>query len=112
MSLLEGGPIGGIRRQYAIPKRRMRPLYRLQDHRHLLEIIELAAEGQLIARQALLDHTQGLGKLARPVGRIDAEEADFERRNAAAHPQLEPSTAQLVEHADLFDEPDRMIERQ
>ena len=36
----------------------------------------------------------------------------LERRHAAADAELEPPAAQLVEHADFLDQPQRMIERQ
>ena len=56
----------------AVPQRRMRLLHRLQDHRQLVELVELAVEGQLVRRQALQQHLErlvihrlGLGEVER-----------------------------------------------
>ena len=43
-------------------------------------------------------------------GGIDAEERRFVGRGAAADAELEPAAAHDVEHADLLDQPQRMIE--
>src|SRR6202042_3338889 len=50
-------------------------------------------------------HRPGLRKVERVV-------RGLEWRPAAADAELEPSAAQLIEHADFFDQPQRMIERQ
>ena len=43
---------------------------------------------------------------------IDAVIADLDRRDALADAEQEPAAAHLVEHADFFGQPQRMIERQ
>ena len=45
-------------------------------------------------------------------GRVDAEERRFVGRGAATDAEFEPAAAHDVEHADLFDQPQRMIEAQ
>ncbi len=85
MRFLERCPVHGLGLDNAIPERRIGSLHRLEHHRHLLEIIKLAAEGQLFPGQALFDQAQGLRELARSVGRIDAKKSDLERGNATAN---------------------------
>ncbi len=63
-----------------------------------------------LLRQALQDHLERLGEALRPGGRIDAVIAHLVGRDAAADAELEPSAAHLVEHADLVDQAQRMIE--
>ncbi len=65
---------------------------------------------ETLLRQPLQDHLERLGEALRPGHRIDAVVADFVGRDAAADAELEPSAAQLVEHADLVDQAQRMIE--
>jgi hypothetical protein len=43
---------------------------------------------------------------------IDVVSGEFRRRDAAADAEIDPATAEVVEHADLFQQPQRMIERQ
>src|SRR5579883_3635247 len=49
--------------------------------------------------------------IARLVKR-DAMQTELERRHAASDANLETSAAQVVEHADLFDQPQRLVKRQ
>ena len=49
-------------------------------------------------------------KRSGPGGGIDAVVADLVGRDAAADAELEPAAAHLVEHADLVDQAQRMIE--
>ena len=90
----------------------MRALHRLEHHRHFVEAVEFAVERQLVGGEAfeqnlerLVVHRAGLRKVERIV-------RGLERRHAAADAELEPPAAQLIEHADFFDQPQRMIERQ
>jgi len=108
----ERGPISSIRGKHTIPERRIWSLYRFQHHRYFVEFVELAAEREFVRRQSLLDDPQGFRKLTRPVRWIDPEEADLDGRNAATYAELETAAAHLVQHADLFDQPDRMIQGQ
>ena len=48
---------------------------------------------------------------ARPL-EIDAIGVELHRRDTASDPDIEPATAQVIEHAQLFQEPQRMVERQ
>ena len=54
--------------------------------------------------------SQRLGEALRPGGGIDAVVAHLVGRDAAADAELEPAAAHLVEHADLVDQAQRMIE--
>src|ERR1700674_4507069 len=112
MRAFERRPIRGIRGHNPIPERRMRLLHRFQYHRHLVEFVEFTAEGELVRRQALLDDFQGLWKLTWPVCRINAVEADLDRRHSSTDTELEATMAHLIKHANFFNQPDRMIEGQ
>ena len=90
----------------------MRPLHRMQDHRHLVETIEFSRERQLIRREALEQHLECFVVHRLRLREIERVIRGLERRHAAADPELESSAAHLIEHADFLDQPQRMIERQ
>ena len=69
-------------------------------------------EGQPILGQPAADDLKGLTELLGSGGEVDAVEPDLDRRNAAPHPIQKAPAAHLVEHADLIDQPQRVIERQ
>jgi len=68
--------------------------------------------GQLVLGQANSDDVEGFAELLHSGVEIDIVEADFDRRDAATHSVEKPPAAHLVEHADLINQPKRMIERQ
>ena len=72
----------------------------------------LAGEIHRIARQRLHDDVIRLdiGRL-RPV-RIDSPISQLVRRGAAADADLDAASAQMIEHADFFGEPQRVMRRQ
>jgi hypothetical protein len=58
------------------------------------------------------DHRERFLVLLHAVREVDAEEPDLDRRDATADPEQKAASAHLVEHADLLDQPQRVIERQ
>jgi hypothetical protein len=46
------------------------------------------------------------------LGHLHPEEQELDRRHAAAHAELEATIAQVVQHADLFGQPQRVVERE
>src|SRR6516164_3058891 len=90
----------------------MRALQRPQDHRHVVKLVMLALERQLVAGKALQDKLEGLVVNLPGLREVEAVSARLERRHAAPDPELEAPAAHLVEHADFLDQPQRMIERQ
>ncbi len=72
-------------------------------------MIVLAAEIDLARGQRLPDDVVGLDIHRRRVIGIDAEILQLMRRGAAADADLEPAAAQMIEHADFFGEPQRMM---
>ncbi len=62
--------------------------------------------------QRLLDDGEGLDIHRRRRIGINAEIVKFVRGCAAAYADIEPAVAEVVEHADLFGEPQRMVGRQ
>src|SRR5262245_65022996 len=78
---------------------------------HALEVKELALVGQPVGRQAGQDDGQRLPE-HRPGSRgIATEGAELVGRHAAAHPEVEAAAAQVIEHANLLDQSQRVIER-
>src|SRR6201981_633674 len=90
----------------------MRALQRSQDHRTVVKSVMLAIERQFVAGKALEDEFEGLVIDFAGLREIEAVSASLERRHAASDPELEPSAAHLIEHADFLDQAQRMIERQ
>src|ERR1700722_5557116 len=90
----------------------MRLLERTHRHRRLaiFEIFSLVRE--LIALQRGVEAIERVEEdVARIVG-VALVEFELERRDAAADANLEPAAAQMVEHADLFGQTQRRIDRQ
>ena len=90
----------------------MRALHRLEHHRHFVEAIEFALEGQLVGGEALEQHLERFVVHRAGLRKVERIVRGLERRHAAADAEFEPPAAQLVEHADFLDQPQRMIERQ
>jgi hypothetical protein len=76
------------------------------------EIVIFAFVGQFVGGQAAQQHLQRFGVHRTGIRRIIAEIAVLDRRDAAPDAQQQASTAHLVQHADLIDQPQRMIQRQ
>ena len=83
----------------------MRLLQGAQDHRHVVVLVILAVEVQLVRCEALQHELKSLVIHLGGLLEIDAVEFRLEVRDAAAKPKLETSAAQMIEHADLFDQP-------
>ena len=90
----------------------MRPLHRMQDHRHLVEAIELAVETQFVRCETLKQHLECFVVHRLRLREIERVIRGFERRHAASDAKFESSAAQLIEHADFLDQAQRVIERQ
>src|SRR6516225_2099582 len=90
----------------------MRALQRPQDHRHVVKLVMLALERQLVAGEALQDEFEGLVINLAGLREVEAVSARLERRDAAPDAELEAPAADLIEHADFLDQAQRMIERQ
>jgi hypothetical protein len=87
-------------------------LQRLDRQRKRVDVVILAVEIDGLMRQALDDGFKSLGVFRLRFGVILAEEKQFARRGAAPEANIEPAAAHLIEHTDLFDHPERVIERQ
>ena len=78
----------------------------------MVEIVEFAVVGQFVLGQADANGVEGFAELLHAGIEVDAVEPDLDRRDAAPDPVQKPPAAHLVEHADLVDQPQRVIERQ
>ena len=111
--------VGGVCRRPGDARRVAEPvpdwrrlLTRVHHDRHVIEIAEFAVEGQPVFDATTADHLEGLVKLSRAGMEIDTAKTDLNPRNAAADPEKKTAAAHLVEHANLVDQPQRMIKRQ
>ena len=98
------------RRHGGAPQRQRR-LYRSQGHRHVFIPVVLALEGQPRTVQALDDQVHTLHEHFHGVIRVNAEETDFYRRHPATQAHFQPPVAEIVQHADLLNQPQRDIKR-
>src|ERR1700730_16279397 len=87
-------------------------LHWLQRHRHRVEFIELAVIGEHVVGQTAANDIQRLGELLHAASKVDTEKLDLDRRDPAADAKQKAPAAHLVEHADLVDQSERVIERQ
>ena len=107
MKTLLAGPgrtdlVGG-----AIPERRMRLLQRAQFDRHVLVGEVLAFIGQRIGGQAGADALEGIEEnIARAVV-FDLVIFQLIGRHSAADADIEAAVAEMIEHADFLDQPER-----
>ena len=104
--------LGAVRRMNAVPDRRIRLLQRFERHRHIVEREVLAVEIQTFHGKAFEDELKAFAvDFLRRIG-VFAIDRRLDQRRAAAQTNFKPSAADLVEHANLLDQAQRMIERQ
>ena len=89
----------------------MRFLQRLDFHRHVLEGKSLALEIEHLVRQSPHHQLDRFRVHLLGVIRVGAVIFELDRHRAAAKADLQPTSAQLVEHADFLDQPQRMVQR-
>src|SRR5262249_13939075 len=65
-----------------------------------------------LLREALVEHVQDVLVVSARLLEIDAVGIELHRRDAAPHADVEASAAEMIEHAQLFQQPQRMVERQ
>src|SRR5262245_6062119 len=103
--------LSALRRMNAIPDRGMRFLQRLDFHRHAAEGKSPALEVEHLVGQSLEHKVDRLRVNLLRVLWIDAVVFELDGRGAAPEAELEAPAAQLVEHADFLDQPQRVVER-
>src|SRR5262245_62462211 len=97
---------------HAVPHRRIWLLERLKLHRHVVEMKEPAVERERATGQAFEDEVERLRIDILRLRRVLPVLNEFLRHRAAAEADLEPPADQLIEHANLLDHSQRVIERQ
>ena len=97
---------------HAVPERRMRLLHGVHHDRHVAEREVLSFVGQHVRRKCLHHHRIALVVDALRLRRVHAVVAELVGRDAAAHADLEPAAAHVVEHADFFREAQRVVQGQ
>ena len=95
-----------------VPQRRMGLLHGAQLDRDVVKVEVRAVVGDPVVREAREQDLERLGVELAALRPVDPEEPLFDRRDAAAHTQIEAPIGQLVEHADLLDHRQRMLERE
>src|SRR5436190_9442048 len=103
--------LGAVGRVHAVPDRRMRLLQRLELHGDAAEGKSPAFEVEYLLGQPLNHQLDCLSIDLLRVLRIGAVVFKLDRRSAAPEAELQPSAAQLVQHADFLDQPQGMMER-
>ena len=90
----------------------MRPLHRLYGDDKILEPIELAVEIEHVRFAGAHQHLERLMIHRLRGRRLDAVARVFEQRAAAPDPEHQPPAAHVIEHANFFVEPQRVVQRQ
>src|SRR5712692_3923978 len=93
-------PSGALRAEHAVPERRVRLLHWLENDGRIAKLVVLAFEGDAARAERLHHDLIGFQVDGLRLLRVDAEARDLERRDAAAHAELDPPSAQMVERAD------------
>ena len=89
----------------------MRPLQRPQRDRHVRIVEVRAGVAERVADQTGPDAGVGVRENLAGLLVIDLVIVEFEWRHPAADPHFQPAMAQMIEHADFLDQPQRRIER-
>jgi len=95
-----------------IPEGRMRLLQRPQGNRHVFELVVLAGIVERVGGQSGGDAIERVDEDIARLLVIDLVILELERRHAAANAHFHPPVAEVVEDANLLDQPQRRIERQ
>src|SRR5512139_1548690 len=93
-----------------VPEGGMGLLGRGEFERHAIEGEEVPAMREDIAFERGEEDFEGFFEASLGAAGAVAPEVVFDGGDAAADTDLEPPVGELVEHADLFDEPERVIE--
>lgn len=96
----------------AVPQRRVRFLKRHDFHRHVVEPVVSSLKGQPLRGESLHRQFEPLGVNLLPLLGVLPVISHLEGHRAAAEADLQPPAAQVVEHADFFHHPQRMVQRQ
>src|SRR5215813_12114653 len=90
----------------------MRALQRPQDHWHLVKLVVLAFERQLVRGEALQNELECFVINLSGLREVEPIGAGLERRHAPPDSEFEAPAAHLIEHANFLDQAQRMVERQ
>src|SRR6516162_3289847 len=90
----------------------MRALQRPDHDRDVLEGEAIAAVVDALLRETLVEHVQNVLVVGARLLEIDAVGVELHRRDAAPHADVEAAAAEVIEHAQLLQQPQRMVERQ
>src|SRR5262249_36679031 len=80
--------------------------------RDVLEAEAIAAVVDALLRETLVEHVQNMLVVGARLLEIDAVGVELHRRDAAPHADVEAAAAEVIEHAQLLQQPQRMVERQ
>src|SRR5256885_4106309 len=95
-----------------VPERRVRLLERSQHHRHLAVRVARPAVLEHLVRQPGQNHLERLAVDLLGLERVQVEVRHLVRHDAAPDAEVEAPARHLIEHADLLDQPQRIVERQ
>ena len=87
-------------------------LNRAQLHRKIGVVVIPAVVVQHLAGETVEHDLERFVVEATDFGVRDTKMADLECRDATPNTELETPPAQVIEHANLFDQPERSVERQ
>ncbi len=106
------GPLRPGRVPEPVPERRVWLLERLQDHRDLSIGVFRPPVVEHVAGQALEHDLEDLPVDLLGLQVVEVEEGHLVGHDPPPHPEVEPAPGELIEHAHLLDEPERVVERQ
>lgn len=95
-----------------VPERRVWPLSRGQLDRHTIELKVLPMVGYGVTRQPLEKDLQCLVEPRLRFRRAMTPEVVFDGGDTPADAHLQAAIRQVIDHADLFDEPQRVVKGQ
>ena len=94
------------------PERRAALLHVARPDHHVVEIVALAMETELLAGEAMAQHLDAFVGQRHAARDGQTEAAELVRRVAHADADLDAAVADIVEHREVLGQPHRMVERQ
>ena len=96
----------------AVPERRVRTLQRLHDHRHVVKVEPIALIVDAVAGEALVEDIENVIEIPARLAKVHPIGLELHRGNTAPEADVESPIAEMIEHAQLLEQPQRMVERE
>ena len=96
----------------AVPERRVRSSATAHDHRHVVKVEPIALIVDAVAGEALVEDIENVIEIPARLAKVHPIGLELHRGNTAPEADVEAPMAEMIEHAQLLEQPQRMVERE